>query len=557
MMIRVAHNREGKAAVRWLFLLPLIAALLLLGCGGAAAEAGISTQISDYSNIGEDYAGIDLAAISVFYVEIYQNSGECLGSGSGFVMFDEGLLITNQHVIDGADYLWIVDDDGKMYRVDQVVVSDRQHDIAILYFEEGRRYRSLEYDTAFDQLKRGQPVLAIGSPKGFQGTVSDGIISAFPWFADEDIRYIQITAPISHGSSGGCLLNRNLKVIGVTSAGVDEGQNIGFAIPVFIVEQLYRQWDKTQVIALGSESSWDTVGSGLHSRIYGTLDRPQVSADNSAATEQPSAPAQSAGQGAEQPSAPVQSAGQDTGLPPAPIQSAGQDTGLPPAPIQSAGQNAGLPPAPIQAATQAPAATPEPVQPAAAARAYLELVWDPDKPMGAGYALAVNGSKLDWQQTVQQAAQFCTANGVEMAHFDQDVNDDAYYTGEEELVVFNTIPLQAGFYVRKAANSTALNQIDLDVATGNRPEDVIASAVAVYQQLKQRYGTPDDGVRIYTGEDFVDAGTDDLAAAVRQMMQYGADYCFVSVDYGNLSLYVVCYTELNMINVTLSLSIWG
>ena len=246
-------------------ILAVFAVLVFIGFPDAVAESA-----GKYSYSGGDYEGINRAAKSVFFVGIVDSENKLVGSGSGFVMFDEKLFVTNQHVIDGASFLVIVDDDGEQYYLDQVVVSDAEHDIAILLFPDAKyKYDSLEYDAAFDKLLRGQAVLAIGSPQGLPGTVSDGIISGFTSFKDEDIRYIQITAPISHGSSGGCLLNENLKVIGVTSSGFETGENIGFAIPVSIVEKLYSQWNKKDTVALGTPTSWDTVGSGLHNRIFG------------------------------------------------------------------------------------------------------------------------------------------------------------------------------------------------------------------------------------------------------------------------------------------------
>ena len=255
----------------------LITLVMLTGycCSSVAAEIEQKGEKSNYAYYGGDYYGIDQAAKSVFYVEIYDSNNKGIGTASGFVMFDEHLFVTNQHVIDGAANLLVMDDDGEVYVINQVIVSDAEHDIAILLFPDGDKYHPLEYDTAFDELKRGQPVLAIGSPKGFFGTVSDGIISAFLKFRNQDIRYIQITAPISHGSSGGCLLNEDLKVIGITSGGQEEGENIGWAIPVFIADQLYSQWNKADTLPLGTEESWDTVGHGLHSRISGTADRPK------------------------------------------------------------------------------------------------------------------------------------------------------------------------------------------------------------------------------------------------------------------------------------------
>lgn len=275
--ISVATGYYVRAA---LIILAVSFAVLFFGFTGAVAESGIKGEKSNYAYVGGDYAGIDHAAKSVFYVEVYDSDYACIATGSGFVMFNERLFVTNQHVIEGASFLLIMDDDGKQYVLDQVVVSDASHDIAILLFPDAKyQYDPLQYDTAFDQLTRGQAVLAIGSPKGLPGTVSDGIISAFPKLQDSDTRYIQITAPISHGSSGGCLLNDKLKVIGVTSSGVETGENLGFAIPVSIVEKLYRQWNKRDTVTLGSQSSWDTVGFGIHNTISGSSWKTLVNLD--------------------------------------------------------------------------------------------------------------------------------------------------------------------------------------------------------------------------------------------------------------------------------------
>ncbi|MBR4331073.1 MAG: trypsin-like peptidase domain-containing protein, partial [Clostridia bacterium] len=92
------------------------------------------------------------------------------------------------------------------------------------------------------ELKRGQPVTTIGSPQGIQNTVAFGNISAFPIV--EGNKVIQFTAPISHGSSGGVLFDDNGKVIGITTAVLSEGENIGFAVPVDNLIELYKQWDK-------------------------------------------------------------------------------------------------------------------------------------------------------------------------------------------------------------------------------------------------------------------------------------------------------------------------
>ena len=351
----INHDKPGKKnkmVLLKIFILFMVVSLFSLDWGNAMASGLLKDTVSDYAYTKGDYEGIDQAAKSVFYVEIYNSDLQCIGSGSGFIMFEECLLVTNQHVIDGAYYLGILDDNGKQYAVDQVVISDKEHDIAILYFPEGKKYNPLKYDTTFDDLLRGQPVLAIGSPKGMPGTVSDGIISAFPLFQGEDTRYIQTTAPISHGSSGGCLLNEKLKVIGVTSSGIDEGQNIGFAIPVYIVEKLYQQWNKRNTYKLGSAGSWDTVGAGLHYRISGKKEKGQPDPGRAAAATL--------------------------------------------SPVSTP-------------EIRFPANTPEPPS-----EKGLDVIWDTTKKIKPGYSLLIDGKKLDWNNTLNSAVQVFKENGFEV-----------------------------------------------------------------------------------------------------------------------------------------------
>ena len=206
-----------------------------------------------------DYEGIDKAAKSVFYVEIYDENDQFYANASGFVAFDEHLFVTNQHVIDGASWLRVWDDGERhTYRIDRVIASDRKQDIALLLFPEGGSYDSLELN-ADGRLMRGQPIVTIGSPKGYQNAVAKGDISAFP--EEDGIRYIQYTAPTSHGSSGGCLFDDSGKVIGMVTASIADGQNLNFAVPAGQIQKMYEQWDGKSWERLGSARSWDMAGT--------------------------------------------------------------------------------------------------------------------------------------------------------------------------------------------------------------------------------------------------------------------------------------------------------
>ena len=207
--------------------------------------------MSNYS-FQSDYDSIEVAANSVFYVDIYNNTDECVGSASGFVAFQEHLFITNYHVIKDASYLVVWDENDNYYILDQIAILDEMNDLAIVLFPDGDKYRSLAYELNAP-LKRGQPVTTIGSPKGLKNTVAFGNISAFPKLNGKEM--IQFTAPISHGSSGGVLFSDNGKVIGITTAILSEGENLGFAVPVDELFRLYSGWDKKSYIAMDNNFS--------------------------------------------------------------------------------------------------------------------------------------------------------------------------------------------------------------------------------------------------------------------------------------------------------------
>ena len=109
------------------------------------AVSGVSAE-SNYS-FREDYDAIDEAAKSLFYVEVYNKYSECYASASGFVCFDEHLFVTNFHVVDGASFLRVWDDDNNMYLIKKPVAVDEKHDLAILKFPDGTGYKPLELDT--------------------------------------------------------------------------------------------------------------------------------------------------------------------------------------------------------------------------------------------------------------------------------------------------------------------------------------------------------------------------------------------------------------------------
>ena len=196
-----------------------------------------------------DADAIEKAADSVFMLEVYSYNNQRIAVGSGFVAFDSATLVTNYHVIEGGSYVVAISDDKEQYLVSSLCCYDKAKDIAILRFDRATGAEPLPLDTD-GQLKRSQTVVAIGSPAGLRNTVSLGNISAFYTEGGKD--WIQFTAPISSGSSGGVLLNDEGEVIGITTATYASAQNVNMAVKVQEVIRLYEKWDKKTLSKIGS-----------------------------------------------------------------------------------------------------------------------------------------------------------------------------------------------------------------------------------------------------------------------------------------------------------------
>ena len=168
---------------------------------------------------------------AVFFVMAYDSQGDAIWSGSGFFIDSTGTAVTNYHVVDGAYALKITTSDTQeVYNVLGVCDYNEDEDWAILKINgTGFPYLNL---AGSETVVGGATVYAIGSPLRLQNTISQGLISNPALDIGGAVTYIQTSAPISHGSSGGALLNTYGEVIGITSAGLDEGQNLNLAIPV-------------------------------------------------------------------------------------------------------------------------------------------------------------------------------------------------------------------------------------------------------------------------------------------------------------------------------------
>lgn len=170
---------------------------------------------------------------AVFYVEVYDRSGRPLGTGSGFFINSDGTAVTNYHVIKGAASASIKLSSGnKVYKVEGVYDYNIKNDWAIIKVD-GKDFPYLEIDES--EVVGGATVYAIGSPLGLDNTISQGLISNTNRVLD-NVRFIQTSAATSSGSSGGALINKSGKVIGITSAGFPGGENLNLALPISVIK---------------------------------------------------------------------------------------------------------------------------------------------------------------------------------------------------------------------------------------------------------------------------------------------------------------------------------
>jgi len=173
---------------------------------------------------------------SVVKIVVYDITGTKRGEGSGFFIA-RGKIVTNAHVLEGA-YSAEVHSSLNLYKQITITKHNDKVDLALLTVKDvGEPSITL---AGTGELRPGQRVLAIGNPLGLERTVSDGLISAVRGIPGEQ-QLIQISAPISPGSSGGPLLNLQGEVIGVTSAGMSEGQNLNFAIGIETLKQFLQR----------------------------------------------------------------------------------------------------------------------------------------------------------------------------------------------------------------------------------------------------------------------------------------------------------------------------
>jgi serine protease Do len=215
--------------------------------------------------------------------------------GTGFIVDRTGLVATNLHVVGGSDKIKIKTGDGHEYQVSEVVGYDKNRDLALLRIQSPIALPAIRLGDS-DALIPGDQIVAIGNPLGFENTVSAGLISSVRVFCTPeqaaaaqcpetnniDLKYLQISAPISQGSSGGPLFNQFGEVVGITTGIIDGGQSINIAVPGNYLKVLLARPGRIGVVQFANDTQAPEevtakdedepkivrIDPGLHASVY-------------------------------------------------------------------------------------------------------------------------------------------------------------------------------------------------------------------------------------------------------------------------------------------------
>lgn len=203
--------------------------VIALMCALAAAQNTLRQSIP---GIARDATG------AVVSIVMSDKAGHPISKGSGFLISTDGRVVTNYHVIKSGTSAVVKLPNGAFFVVDGVLAFDKDHDVAIIKAH-GNDFHTVRLGDS-DHLQVGQQVVAIGNPLSLESTVSNGILSGIRVVEEGGGKVLQITAPISPGSSGGPLFDMTGEVIGITAAYLRGGENLNFAIPINEAKQLLR-----------------------------------------------------------------------------------------------------------------------------------------------------------------------------------------------------------------------------------------------------------------------------------------------------------------------------
>lgn len=210
----------------------LIALAFVSSCNNKPTES--NAQSISKAEIPNSVAVAEMTLENTVSITVQDNDRQTLALGSG-VIVAEGKVITNVHVIAGASYGYVQKTNSKdKLSIDGYFVIDKNNDIALLSVPGVETKNKISINTEFPKV--GEKIYAAGNPQGLSGTFTEGNVSAIREIQSNYL--IQISAPISPGSSGGAIVNSNGELIGIAVGGIEDGQNLNFAIPSRYIDTL-------------------------------------------------------------------------------------------------------------------------------------------------------------------------------------------------------------------------------------------------------------------------------------------------------------------------------
>jgi hypothetical protein len=224
----------------------LIITLLFFSCKNQQQEKQTNGG-KEIDNIKKEEAPntAELTLKSTVAITMQDKNRQTFALGSGVVV-GKGLVITNLHVIAGASfgYVQLTSNDQKHY-IEGFLAIDKINDLALLSIPTIQTSGLILQN---ELPKVGEKIFAAGNPQGLSGTFSDGIVSSLRQFEKKEL--IQITAPISPGSSGGPIVNDKAELLGIAVGGFTDGQNLNFAIPSKFIDALFK--NQKELISLNT-----------------------------------------------------------------------------------------------------------------------------------------------------------------------------------------------------------------------------------------------------------------------------------------------------------------
>jgi len=263
--LRRVRSQTPAALAAYLTVCGLGAGSLLAGCGGEAdaaepAPEAAAAQTAPTPELPEDYdprrsLAPMIKAVGPSVVAVYTQGrrGNTRGGGSGFVLSEDGLVVTNHHVVENADGVQVRLSDGQRFSAD-VLGSDEATDLAVLRLRDASELPVAKLGSSA-ALEVGDWVVAIGNPMGLEHSASVGIVSgkgrgSLGLYRDSYLDFLQTDADIAPGSSGGPLFDFDGNVVGINTA-VGAGSRPGFAIPIDTARRVVAQLEKNGRVARG------------------------------------------------------------------------------------------------------------------------------------------------------------------------------------------------------------------------------------------------------------------------------------------------------------------